>query len=270
MLGKLIKYDMKAIARIMVPLYAAFFVVSLGTKLVFELDSGDSPLTPVFQLASGLFTFLYVITIIGITAGCLIVIIMRFYRNFMTDEGYLAFTLPVSATAHLTSKILTAAIWVLFTVISIILSVALLLAGQIKAEVWQQFQLSFQNFSNEFGQQFGISGTAIWICIIALMLLSFLSTLITIYMCICVGQIFQGHRIIGAFAVYFGVYLIEQIIFCIPLFLLAGKAFATGSRFTLMSSFQALYWFFIVLISAFTVISFLVTRYFLNKKLNLE
>ena len=89
MLGKLLKYELKATARTFLPLYGAILVVSVVVRLAFskfehaDLFMGISALT-----LFGLFVALAVLT--------LLVIVQRFNNNLLSDEGYLMFTLPVS------------------------------------------------------------------------------------------------------------------------------------------------------------------------------
>ena len=45
---------------------------------------------------------MYGMVIIAAFVITLIVIIQRFYKNLLTDEGYLMFTLPVKAHSHIT------------------------------------------------------------------------------------------------------------------------------------------------------------------------
>jgi hypothetical protein len=41
----------------------------------------------------------------------LIVLIQRFYKNLLGDEGYLMFTLPVQSWSHILSKLAVSMLW---------------------------------------------------------------------------------------------------------------------------------------------------------------
>ena len=88
MLGKLLKYELKATSRVFIPLYIAILVVSIvnGLSLNLEILNIQGLATIVLMC---LFISLFVITIV--------VTIQRFNKNLLKDEGYLMFTLPVNS-----------------------------------------------------------------------------------------------------------------------------------------------------------------------------
>ena len=98
MLGKLLKYELKATSRVFIPLYIAILVVSIvnGLSLNLEILNIQGLATIVLMC---LFISLFVITIV--------VTIQRFNKNLLKDEGYLMFTLPVSSKHLVLSKYLT-------------------------------------------------------------------------------------------------------------------------------------------------------------------
>ena len=102
MLGKMLKYDLKAMSKTMLP----FFLVIIGMTVLnsffihFEWMSG---IIAGSSIIFGLFIAL------GVTA--LVMIITQFYHNVLGDEGYLTNTLPVGVDVILFSKLLSAMIW---------------------------------------------------------------------------------------------------------------------------------------------------------------
>ena len=65
---------------------------------------------------------LAVVMVLAIIAACFLVffiICAHFYRNLMTDEGYLTFTLPVKTSEILWSKLITAMLWTIISVVVI-------------------------------------------------------------------------------------------------------------------------------------------------------
>ena len=55
-----------------------------------------------------LMVMLYIFGIIAIGIITIVVLVMRFYKNLFTSEGYLMHTLPVKASQHLNSKLIVA------------------------------------------------------------------------------------------------------------------------------------------------------------------
>lgn len=131
MLGKLIKHELKGSGRTMLP----FILVSLALSIMagfsiraMENQKDYSWFTAVFTIVIGLFA-------IGLIAVCvmsLVVVIERFRRNLLGDEGYLMFTLPVSVDAHIFSKLIVSFIWFAATFLVCVLAMLLMLACNIR------------------------------------------------------------------------------------------------------------------------------------------
>ncbi|MEG2298826.1 MAG: hypothetical protein RSB75_04435, partial [Anaerovoracaceae bacterium] len=101
MLGNLFKYEVKALARILVPLYGAWIGVSilLGISVKF-LD--DSPFfIGITSLLYGAATFASIFTTIFL-------IVSRFVKNIFGAEGYMMLTLPIKTGTHIWAKSLSA------------------------------------------------------------------------------------------------------------------------------------------------------------------
>lgn len=72
MLGKLLKYDFKSIARILLPIYGAFLVVSV----LLGAQSGSRSISPaILSIFIALFTVAIILTIV--------LVIQRFYQNLL-------------------------------------------------------------------------------------------------------------------------------------------------------------------------------------------
>lgn len=91
MLGKLIRHEFRATARTMVPL----FLILLAATICAFISVGFLK-TGIFTVLSALFVFLFFLAVFASSIMSLVLMIQRFYHNFLTDEGYLMFTLPVS------------------------------------------------------------------------------------------------------------------------------------------------------------------------------
>ena len=98
MLGKLLKYELKATSRVFVPLYIAILVVSIVNGLSLNLE--------IFNI-QGLATIILMCLFISLFVITIVVTIQRFNKNLLKDEGYLMFTLPVSSKYLVLSKYLT-------------------------------------------------------------------------------------------------------------------------------------------------------------------
>ena len=104
MLGKLFKYEFRAVARTLVPLYLATLVLALVNGFATRFDN---------SFFTGLMIFALTAFGIAIFVVTIVLIIQRFWNNLLKDEGYLMFTLPVSPYELIASKLLSALIWII-------------------------------------------------------------------------------------------------------------------------------------------------------------
>ena len=86
MLGKLMKYEFKATSRMLLPINGAMLLFELINRLFMELNFFQTGNMAISALAT-VMAVMYVMVIIAAFVITLIVIIQRFYKNLLTDEG---------------------------------------------------------------------------------------------------------------------------------------------------------------------------------------
>ena len=100
MLRKLIKYEFRATARVMLPLYLVTIVLALltrGTSLWLELATADMTMgESILGFLAGLVAVAFVLALLATFIVAVVLAVFRFRKNLLTDEGYVMFTLPVS------------------------------------------------------------------------------------------------------------------------------------------------------------------------------
>ena len=104
MLKKLIKYDLKYGAKIVIVIHALLWIAAIFGR-VFFLDRIDFD-APTEQLVSVLVLFFsaFVLLFSVVSLATALLIAARFYKNLFTDEGYLTWTLPASPVQQLWAK----------------------------------------------------------------------------------------------------------------------------------------------------------------------
>jgi hypothetical protein len=104
---------MKYMARILPWLYLGAFCLSLlcGAFFLFM------PEGLLLEIGSGIIMYVGTMFVETIIIMTVVFIIMRIYRSLFSDEGYLTFTLPVKNSTVINAKILTGAVWTFFTLI---------------------------------------------------------------------------------------------------------------------------------------------------------
>ena len=212
MLGKIVRYDMGATGRILFPVYAALIAAALlfGLSLGTLGDSGEG----IMQLLTG---FLYVGLIGATVIITIVMIISRFYRSMMGEEGYLTHVLPVPTGTLIAGKTISASLWVLFGLIAGILSAIVLGIGAVVTALifhpGGNLEISgFGDLAGFLGQNFKAIYILIFIEIILAILASSAAGIGRVYTAISVGHLWTNHRIAGAVLVYIGIGIVLETV----------------------------------------------------------
>ncbi|HWT73290.1 MAG TPA: ABC transporter permease [Mobilitalea sp.] len=262
MLGKLLKHEFKATARLLLPLYIILLVLSIVDRIVLHLDVLQ---TGALALIPGIFTFVYVISIIGVIIVTFLLMITRFYKNLLTDEGYLMFTLPVKSHDLINSKLIVSIVWTIASIVGVVLSVFIVAATPANM---RDFMNVLRDAMAELRNTFGNGGALLITEFIIMGVIALFYNSLTIYASIAIGQLFNGHKVIGSFAAYMGISTVLQILMTL---IFAIIAFVFGKS---MNEFSAIpnvvFPLTILIITIFSVVFYLITNYIFKRKLNLE
>lgn len=205
MLGKLIKHEFNATARYFLPMFCVILLLTPLTKLTSHIPFFKGYLAVI----PGVFITLYVFSIIGISILSSVLLIIRFYKNLVTREGYLMHTLPVTPTEHILSKLLVSIFWTITSLLVIMLSLSVLLySPEIMEELSNAWDLMFDAASTELGSYF----SQMLILFGLLSIVGIVFNIIYVYFCISVGQLFTRHRILGAVAVAIVIQIAFQVV----------------------------------------------------------
>lgn len=258
MLRKLMKHELRATGRIMLPGMLILLCATLGARvsLMSFLDSRNN----VLILLGSLLGLAYTMIIFGLFIVCMVLMVVRFYKNMMGDEGYLMFTLPANIHQHIWSKLLTSTIWMVLCGIAVILSAGILVVG---------YAFDFQA---AFGEIKDMLLTVLQMDEIKLMMLTVLSSILgimvgfmAVYASISIGCSFSNNKLLWSFLVFFGFQFVGSFIFG-----LLPSMDAVTYFFHLQGSVELLMWMSVAKQVVSFVVLYLITVFFLQKKLNLE
>ena len=112
MLGKLLKYELKAMGRIILPLYLVLILAAGLFAVNIKLNDKTQTLSGFMNILSIITTILFVACIFVVVIVMIFLVVQRFYKNLLGQEGYLMFTLPASTLEHILSKMLSSMIWI--------------------------------------------------------------------------------------------------------------------------------------------------------------
>lgn len=269
MLGKLLKYEIKATARVFIPLYGIVFLLAIINRIFsmlktpFYLEENANFLS----VSANVTITAYVLMIFAIFIFTLVIMIQRFYKSLLGDEGYLMFTLPVRPMEHVIAKLITSVMWIVASCLTTGLSLLIWFANKEffygLRYVWDEIL----ELMTEMGPRLG----AFTAEMIVLVVLSMFSTILAIYMAMSIGQQFNNHRILGSFGAYIGINVagnfigsLLSLVFMMPW---VQKNFEYDPLKFLVNWIMPLG---IVIDVACVAIFVLVINYLLTKKLNLE
>ena len=293
MLGKLIKHDFKSLSRVLIPTNLAILAATIIMTIGIAINVKDG-----FNAAmqnGGLGLFRVITVLISVIMGLAImaalflvafIIFQRFYKSFMSDEGYLTFTLPVTTSELLWSKLITAILWTLISSVVIFISVNILVLfgteshGFINTEAYRELSKMIHEAFATFG------GRLIWpiIEVILYMLVGTACSILHVYLALILGGVVsQKHKVLFAILFFFAISIVLTTLSSISQFYIApsmvntmeyngvwGPNEAVEAFNYVMSAAQPYYWFYLIFTLAISAAFFLLSRYFLKNKLNLE
>jgi hypothetical protein len=224
MLGKLIKYEFKGTARLILMMYLVVAAMT-AVNAILLATSGQDGLHS--NLATGVTIVLYVISLIAANVVTIAVIVVRFYRS-LGDEGYLLFTLPVSTHEIILSKLATGVVWALCTLAVTIGSFIALFITQ-WGDIFSDFIVSLNNFFSAAG-----ASVAPWLILIIIsILISYVGMFLTFYTAMAIGPHITRNRLGGSILGFIIVIIVTNVISSV----VSGMAFfssAFGNMGTLM------------------------------------
>lgn len=227
MFGKNLKYEFKAIARRVVPLFITVLVLSVILSIGFIIDGRLLPEATVegeasvgeaiMNLVQGVFIIglFIMIFVAGITV--FVMTIQRFYQSFFTDEGYLTFTLPVTVNCHIMTKIVSVILWNLMgTVVTLVACLIMLGGTEIGygtvsgsyAELANELSFLLPSLSEISGEYMGSI-----VLFVIYAIISYIFEILLIYFGISLGCMWsKKHRVIVSIVCIIGVNIVFSIV----------------------------------------------------------
>ncbi len=115
MFRKLLKYDMKEVGMVMLPLYAAMLILAAAAGLSMRFSIMKGPRDFVASTVPGVVTLILMLVygalILGMAVMTLVMTTRNFRDNLLGSRGYLMNTLPVTTQSQVLSKSLNGLIW---------------------------------------------------------------------------------------------------------------------------------------------------------------
>jgi hypothetical protein len=201
------KHEFRATSRVMVPLLLFMLVSAVGVNISERIMESSSSEVP--RLLGGLLVFLFVLAILVLSVMSIVLMAQRFYKNLLTDEGYLMFTLPVSIHSILWSKIFVSSIW--FIVVGIADCAAAFLAS-LNVNTVNSLAKEIGDMFNGLTSEYAVNGAAFIGETILLVFLACAGLCLLFYAAMSVGFSFPRHKWLLSVVFFFVFQIVLQII----------------------------------------------------------
>ncbi len=205
MLGKLLKYDFKAIFKPLIPIFGITLLLSILQRTSTALGETFT----ILKIPAGFLTAFYVVLLIALPIASFIFSIIKYYNNLAKDEGYLMHTLPVSKGQLVLSKLISATGAMLVTLLVMLVALSITFAGIIHFSDIQVF----------FEQVFQYVDPLFVIMMLISVFLSYLYQQILCYLSMALGQKHNNHKVMYSIIYGIVIYNVIQVVFTVILFI---------------------------------------------------
>jgi hypothetical protein len=264
MLGKLIKHEFRATARVMGPLYLALLVLALCANASARVL--ESSRTRFLTTMGIVVLVLFSVAIVAVCVMTLVVMIHRFRTNLLGSEGYLTLTLPATIHEQLWSKLIVSAVWSLATIAAVCL-----------AAVIAVFRISYvsgllhtvSHALQQITSYYALNGLAFAVELLILLILASMACCLQFYGAMAVGHSFSSHKGLLSVAFFFGFLIIQQILGTVGLFNWSDLNFAHWNL-SGMAGMHAFMGIAIACTAIYGAVYYVLTFLMLKHRLNLE
>ena len=272
MLSKLIKHELRAGGRVMLPFLGAVLALSVLAGISTTAMEHQVDYTWL-NVVYGLIIFAFVMGVMAVCVVAVVMMIQRFYKNLLSDEGYVSFTLPATVDEHIFAKLISSFIWFFATAVVVVLSTFIMTATSLSAAFTEEGVVSINGMLNEvhFWEMFtGWDIAGYMLEGIVLLFVYSCSVCLHFYAAMAIGHSFANHKVLCSVLSFLGLQFVMQLL---SGGLLIGtnynRIFVLPSQDAVLAMHSAM----LTLIAStavFGAIYYVITVLFLKKRLNLE
>lgn len=270
MLRKLVKYELWASGRLLLPIYGAVIIMGLISSVFLRLRPDLSYDSTVLIVAAALSMVLFFLLIAAAIIASYIFAIYRYKKNLLGSEGYLMNTLPVSVWQNISAKLIPAVLYQLLGIAAAVIAGMLFFiigSNTTAAELLDAISRFFEELKNA-------SNVHLWLLlaeITVLLLIAFAVSNLMFYAAMSVGHSFTNHKVLSSVGIYVAFYIASQFINTFLLIaagafsdnFLSGADFADAMPHMIMCGFM-------LLEAAYGAVYFFISGYFMKNRLNLQ
>ena len=268
MLRKLYKHEFISLYRVLLPIYGVLFGLSALTRVISVLSDEENE---ILQFWKTIILSLSFITLVSLFVISFVVIVVRFYQNMLSKQGYLTNTLPFKAHNHIFCKLICGILVEISNIVVAAGALAIIFGTKenIKS-IFETLKISFISLENLTSTA---NAVAMVIEVVFIALFSITAGILMFYASMTIGQQFKN-KILGSVIAYFCIYAAMQVISTIFITIITvvgigiPETLVENASVTFVS--QGFIIFILLVQIAQGLIYYFITNYFLSKKLNLE
>ena len=209
MLGKLLKYDLKWIYKVVGIFYILAIVFSVIGRALAEIEN-----SLLFDVLSKISCGVAVAMIVNSLINCMMRLWARFVKNIYKDESYLTHTLPVDKKTIYNSKIITALITIVTTVIVILICLFICYYSKENLEVLKKLlEMAATTYDTTVVKFLLLISVVILLEIIYMVLIGYVGVIL--------GHKTNKNKMLMSIIIGFAIYMIMQV-FTLVLMLIYG------------------------------------------------
>lgn len=260
MLGKVLKYDLKALCRYLIPLYAVLFGLGIMIRLLGFFDN-----VSIIAIICGLMIVALVVL------SCLSFVLngifsVKYYlENLFKDEGYLTHTLPVKKGTLLFSKVLASL--VTFSMTALVLIISLIVAFYQKGlfvDVVKVLNLSI----------YGMTVYEFLLFMIVYGIIGYVATILMVYAAISIGYSRSSNKLVSSVVWGLIFYFVMEFLYLglLGIIMIINPTFISNldNSVFMMKDLITFFSIFMVFTALIGGVYYYISYRFMDKKLNLE
>ncbi len=258
MVLKLMKHEFKYLARYLLLIWAGLLLMIVSQRFLIEFRDSD---IMVLSVAANMAVPVLIFSLIAMHLVTCVVVILRFYQNMFTGEGYLTFTLPVKTGQIIFSKLLVGLV---------IMLAPLAVTAAIGLSFIRMDQLGkFLMEGLRYYLQSGYSLTTL-ILMGLTMLIGTITQMVDFYLAMSFGQLANRNKVVFSIISYIGIYTVKQLLGTVAVVGLFMSGYLESLNHPMIGEINVLLAITLLMTALLLVVEYLLVNYLCKNKLNLE
>lgn len=259
MVLKLIKHEFKYLGRYLLLIWVGLVLMIISQRVLIEFRDSDMLL---LQIAGATAIPVLIFSLIAMHLITFVVVILRFYQNMFTGEGYLTFTLPVKTGQIVFSKLLVGLMIMLVPlIVTVTVGISFLNVNQ------------FTEIAVSFIREYLKAGySPLTLILVGItIVISMIIQIMDFYLAMSFGQLANRNKVVFSIIAYIGIYMVKQVVGTLTMvvFFMTGYLETLNEKFV-PEAINGLMGISLLIAVLALAVEWLLVNYLCKNKLNLE